>query len=115
MKNDKLYVGSSRLSDVLMKRSILLFVIATTIASSALIVHSKTVPMTTPKIQTAHLNSQIALSQKQSTYYRIQLKSNNQYLDAKYCSTELSLNPGPGYKNGLCQLWRLVPESKGVE
>jgi hypothetical protein len=49
----------------------------------------------------------------QPKYYRLQLKSNQQYLDAKYCSSELGLNPGPGYQDGLCQLWRLVPNGDG--
>jgi uncharacterized caspase-like protein/TPR repeat protein len=35
------------------------------------------------------------------------------YLDAKFCSDQLNLNPGGGANGGACQLWRLVPESDG--
>src|SRR3984885_12852691 len=35
------------------------------------------------------------------------------YLDAKFCSDELNLNPGSDFDNGSCQLWRLVPNGDG--
>jgi Ricin-type beta-trefoil lectin domain-like/Chaperone of endosialidase len=31
------------------------------------------------------------------------------FLDAKYCSDALNLNPGSNYDNGSCQLWKLLP------
>lgn len=46
-------------------------------------------------------------------YYRLQLKSNEYYLDADHCSTKVSLNPGSDYADGACQLWRLVPAGDG--
>jgi CHAT domain-containing protein len=33
------------------------------------------------------------------------------FLDAKYCSDALNLNPGSDYDNGSCQLWKLVPDA----
>ena len=50
-----------------------------------------------------------AAQDHRDTYYRLQLKVNGQYLDAAYCSTTISLNPGSSYADGACQLWRLVP------
>jgi Chaperone of endosialidase len=35
------------------------------------------------------------------------------FLDAKYCSDTLNLNPGSDYDNGSCQLWKLVPDADG--
>ena len=35
------------------------------------------------------------------------------FLDAKYCSDALNLNPGSDFDNGSCQLWKLVPEADG--
>jgi hypothetical protein len=35
------------------------------------------------------------------------------FLDAKYCSDQLNLNPGSDYDGGSCQLWRLVPADAG--
>ncbi len=35
------------------------------------------------------------------------------YLDAKFCSDSLNLNPGSDYDGGSCQLWRLVPDADG--
>ena len=49
----------------------------------------------------------------QSSYYRLQLKNNSQFLDAKYCGQEITLNPGSDYEGGACQLWRLVPAGDG--
>ena len=49
----------------------------------------------------------------QSSYYRLQLKNNSQFLDAKYCGQEITLNPGSDYDGGGCQLWRLVPAGDG--
>jgi hypothetical protein len=35
------------------------------------------------------------------------------YLDAKFCSDTLNLNPGSTFDNGSCQLWKLVPDASG--
>ncbi len=35
------------------------------------------------------------------------------FLDAKYCSDMLNLNPGSDYDSGSCQLWKLVPDADG--
>jgi hypothetical protein len=35
------------------------------------------------------------------------------YLDAKFCSDALNLNPGSDFDNGSCQLWLLVPGAEG--
>jgi len=35
------------------------------------------------------------------------------FLDAKYCTDTLNLNPGSDYDGGSCQLWRLVPDAAG--
>jgi hypothetical protein len=35
------------------------------------------------------------------------------FLDAKFCSDNLNLNPGSDYDNGSCQLWKLVPNADG--
>jgi hypothetical protein len=50
-----------------------------------------------------------AVAQDKASYYRIQLKHGEQYLDADHCSTTISLNPGSDFAGGACQLWRLVP------
>ena len=44
---------------------------------------------------------------------KLQLKRNGKFLDAKYCSDELNINPGSTYDNGSCQLWKLVPDADG--
>ena len=46
-------------------------------------------------------------------YYRLQLKSDGQFLDADHCSTTISLNPGSNHAGGACQLWRLIPAGGG--
>jgi hypothetical protein len=46
-------------------------------------------------------------------YYRIQLKSSGQYLDATYCASPVSLNPGSSYANGACQAWAFIPAGDG--
>ena len=48
-------------------------------------------------------------------YYRLQLKTNGKYLDAKYCSDEVGLNPGSTYADGACQLWKLVPNPVRID
>jgi hypothetical protein len=35
------------------------------------------------------------------------------FLDAKFCTDTLNLNPGSDYDGGSCQLWRLVPDAAG--
>ncbi len=35
------------------------------------------------------------------------------FLDAKFCSDTLNLNPGSTYDNGACQLWKLAPDTGG--
>ena len=35
------------------------------------------------------------------------------FLDAKFCSDNLNLNPGSDFDNGSCQLWKLVPDADG--
>ena len=35
------------------------------------------------------------------------------YVDAKFCSDTLQLNPGSDFDGGSCQLWRLVPGADG--
>jgi hypothetical protein len=39
--------------------------------------------------------------------------SGGKYLDAKFCSDALNLNPGSDYDDGSCQLWRLLPDADG--
>lgn len=36
-----------------------------------------------------------------------------EFLDAKFCSDTLNLNPGSSYHDGACQLWKLTPDSEG--
>ncbi|MEO6000276.1 MAG: RICIN domain-containing protein [Chitinophagaceae bacterium] len=55
----------------------------------------------------------LAQKEKKYHYYRIQLKSSGNYLDADHCSTKLGLNPGSDYAEGACQLWRLVQVGDG--
>jgi hypothetical protein len=46
-------------------------------------------------------------------YYRLQLKHNLKYLDAKHCTDAVGMNPGSDFEGGACQLWRLVPVGDG--
>lgn len=54
-----------------------------------------------------------ASSAQVQTYYRIQLKSNGQYLDADHCGSPVTLNPGSTYANGACEAWRFIPAGGG--
>jgi hypothetical protein len=40
-------------------------------------------------------------------------QAGGKFLDAKFCSDNLNLNPGSDYDNGSCQLWKLVPDAEG--
>lgn len=46
-------------------------------------------------------------------FYRLQLKSDGQYLDADHCASPVTLNPGSTFAGGACELWRLVPAGGG--
>jgi Ricin-type beta-trefoil lectin domain-like len=46
-------------------------------------------------------------------YFRLQLKHNDKYLDARNCTDAVGLNPGSDFEGGACQLWRLVPVADG--
>ena len=46
-------------------------------------------------------------------YYRLQLKHDDQYLDAAYCSDKLTLNPGSDFDGGSCELFRFIPGGNG--
>jgi hypothetical protein len=46
-------------------------------------------------------------------YFRLQLKHNQKYLDAKQCTDDVGMNPGSEVEGGACQLWRLVPAGDG--
>lgn len=48
-----------------------------------------------------------------TNYYRLQVKSGLQYLDADHCSTAVAMNTGSVYADGACQKWRLVPARDG--
>ncbi|OLV20015.1 hypothetical protein [Deinococcus marmoris] len=56
----------------------------------------------------------LALAQSPQ-FYRLQLQSDGQYLDADHCTATLGLNPGSTYADGACQLWRLVPEAVRID
>lgn len=53
------------------------------------------------------------LARRAPEYFRLQLKHNQKYLDAKRCTDEVGMNPGSQFENGACQLWRLVPAGDG--
>jgi hypothetical protein len=53
------------------------------------------------------------LARRAPEYYRLQLKHNQKYLDAKQCTDEVGMNPGSDVDGGACQLWRLVPAGDG--
>jgi hypothetical protein len=59
------------------------------------------------------LPSRVNAQQPQPKYFRLQLKHNNQYLDADHCSSPVTLNPGSTYEGGACQLWRMVGAGGG--
>ena len=53
------------------------------------------------------------LAQRAPEYFRLQLKHNQKYLDAKQCTDEVGMNPGSEFEGGACQLWRRVPAPDG--
>jgi len=46
-------------------------------------------------------------------WFKIQLKSNEKYIDAYKCLNKISLNPSSTYDGGSCQLWRFVSAGDG--
>ena len=54
-----------------------------------------------------------AATAQAQTYYRLQLKSDGQYLDADHCGSPVTLNPGSSYAGGACQAWRFVAAGGG--
>jgi hypothetical protein len=53
------------------------------------------------------------LARRAPEYFRLQLKHNQKYLDAKHCTDEVGMNPGSDFEGGACQLWRRVPAGDG--
>lgn len=49
----------------------------------------------------------------QESYFRLQLKQGQKFLDAVNCSNQVALNASSSYANGACQLWRWVPAGEG--
>jgi hypothetical protein len=54
-----------------------------------------------------------SLARRAPEYFRLQLKHNQKYLDAKHCTDAVGMNPGSDFEAGACQLWRLVPAGDG--
>ena len=57
--------------------------------------------------------SAAAIAPIRNRYYRLQLKHDKQYLDAAYCSSKVTLNPGSDFDGGSCELFRFIAADGG--